>query len=105
MRVKKFAAVAMMAVPVLALSACGGKPPEGDLHKAIESALVEAGAEEADAAAYADCAAPKMHEELSGDTLEKIIENPMGNKMVDQDDVAPYNDIDQACQEEVLGTA
>lgn len=101
MRIKKYAAVAMLAVPALILTGCS-KPSEADLHNAIETALVDSGATEEQAAAYADCAAPKMHDELGSDTLEKILEDPMSDKMVDADDADAAAKIDSDCTDKVL---
>lgn len=102
MRAKKFLAAGLLFLPTVALAACGGKPAEADLREVMVESLIDSGATEAQANAYADCAAPRMHDELKADTLEKIIEDPMGTKMVAEGDVSKYEAIDNDCTEEAL---
>lgn len=103
MRMKKYAAVAMLAVPALVLTGCS-KPSEQDLHKnLVEDIKAEAGLADDQAEGIADCAAPKLHEELSASSIETIIEDGAIGAMIDEDDAKAGDKILEDCIADVIG--
>lgn len=102
MRMKKYAAAAMLAVPALILTGCS-KPAEQDLHKNLVEDIKAEGVPEEQATAIADCAAPKLHEELSASSLETIIEDGAVGAMIDADDADAGDKILEDCMNDVVG--
>lgn len=102
MRIKKYAAVAMLAVPALILTGCS-KPSEADLHKNLVEDVQEQGLPEDQATTFADCATPKLHEELSASSIETIIEDGAVGAMIDEDDAKAGDKIITDCLNEVTG--
>lgn len=102
MRMKKYAAVAMLAVPALVLTGCS-KPSEQDLHKNLVEDIEAEGLPTDQATTIADCAAPKLHEELSASSIETIIDDGAVGAMIDADDAEAGDKILEDCMSETLG--
>ncbi|GAB3310914.1 hypothetical protein EK0264_11020 [Epidermidibacterium keratini] len=100
---KKFASAALVIAPMMLLSGCS-KPSQDEIHaKLVEdaSALQLSGD---DATAFADCAAPKLHEELSRSSLNTYLEDGMEAEVA-QDDADKSNKILEDCYNEVAPAA
>lgn len=103
MRSKKYAAVAMLAVPALILTGCS-KPSEADLHKNLVEDIQSEGLGEDEATQIADCATPKLHEELSASSIETIIEDGAIGAVIEADEAKAGDEILEKCLDEVMGS-
>lgn len=102
MRLKKFAAIALFAVPVLGLTACSSPPPEADVHKAVVDTLVGQGAPEDLAQKFADCATPKMMDQISAKGLNNIVDDGIDAKGTEED-LDDMKAITSECQSAMTG--
>lgn len=101
MRMKKFAAVVLCCAPALALTGCS-KPSEAEVHDAVEKMMTDAGLTADQAKQYADCAAPKMVDQLSRSGLNNIVEDGVDAKGTDED-LDEMTAIADECQKAITG--
>ncbi len=97
---KKFASAALVIAPMMLLAGCS-KPSQDELHKSLVEDATSVGATEDQATAFADCAAPKLHEELSASSLNTLIEDGMGEAKVAEDDADAGDKIINDCLTEI----
>ncbi|GAB3310909.1 hypothetical protein EK0264_11025 [Epidermidibacterium keratini] len=100
---KKFAAAALVVAPMMLLAGCS-KPSQDELHKSLVDDAEAQGAPPEVATAFADCAAPKLYEELSASSLNTIVENGLGpDTKVSEDDKKAGDKIVADCVTEAGG--
>ena len=81
---KKIASVALLVAPVILLAGCS-KPDEGKIHDKLVKEGSSLGLDKDQANKFADCAAPKMHDELSASSLNTFIDKGFGSKVKKED--------------------
>lgn len=75
--VRRFVGAGLIGLSAFALAACGGKPSEGDIKdKLVEvfGASSSAQLPEDQAEKLADCMAPKLHDKMSDDGLDTLMD-------------------------------
>ncbi|MFV0535550.1 MAG: hypothetical protein ACK5MR_18150 [Cumulibacter sp.] len=98
MRFSKYALAPLLAAAVL--GGCASKPAESDLRARIIEDLSATVAED-DAVAFADCVAPKLHQELSASSLDEIVDDGIGGAYIDEDDADTGDEIIEECADQV----
>lgn len=96
------AAVAIAAA-VVALVACASKPSERMLHANLVEDLKAEGLSSTQAIQFADCATPKLLDELSASSLNAIIDDGAEEAKMGAEDAGLGEAIMIECAEEVLG--
>lgn len=77
--VRRFVGAGLVGLSALSLAACGGKPSEGDIKDKLVDLYTgnqaqSAGITEDQAEKLAECLAPKMHENVSEDGLDTLMD-------------------------------
>lgn len=101
MKMKKFAAAVMAAGALSMLAGCS-KPDESEVRDKIVEMMTESSVPQDQAEAYADCMAPKLHENVSRSGLNAIVEDGLDAKG-DDDDLDAINKAADECQSEITG--
>lgn len=83
--VRRVLGAGFVGLATFSLAACGGKPSEGEIKDKLMEMYASVGLPEEQAEQVADCAAPKMEDQLSGDTLDELME-------LDAKDIASNDD-------------
>lgn len=107
--VRRVLGAGFIGLATFTLAACGGKPSEGEINDKLMDMYTTIGLPEEQAQQVADCAAPKMEDELSSDTLDKFMDldtsDLASNDVPDisSEDEAKLDEIFNECGEEVTG--
>lgn len=107
--VRRTLGAGFIGLATFALAACGGKPSEGEINDKLMDMYSSVGLPEEQAKQVADCAAPKMEDELSSDTLDKFMDldtkDIVGNDVPDisSEDEEKLDEIFNECGEAVTG--
>lgn len=97
---KKLASAALVIAPMMLLAGCS-KPSQDEVHKNLVEDAKGIGATDEQATAFADCAAPKLHEELSASSLNTLIDEGVENAKVAEDDADAGTKIIDECLTEI----
>lgn len=102
-RTFRTAAAAALAAAAVALAACASKPTERELHANLVEDLQAEGLSAVEAEQFADCAAPKLLEELSASSLNAIIDDGAEHAKMGAEDAGLGDAILIECAKKVLG--
>lgn len=102
-RTVRTAAAAALAAAVVVLAACASKPSERVLHANLVEDLQAEGLSAVEANQFADCAVPRLLEELSASSLNAIIDDGADQATMGAEDAGLGDAILIDCAEQVLG--
>ena len=109
---RRLVGAAMIGLSSFALTACGGKPSEGEIHDKLVEVLTHeklGGLSEDDAQKVADCMAPKLADSMSEDGLESLMDDEPEDIVTDdvgkisKEDEEVFKNAASDCSSEVTG--
>lgn len=101
MRARNLASAAVLCVLVVGLTGCN-KPKESVVHSSVVEDLEGQGLSREQATQVAECAVPKLYEQLSATSLEAIVDDGIEDAMIDEEDAENGRAIFDECLAEVM---